>query len=318
MLVGCNQTQPDVTSSTATPPSQNESEQITGLVDNTPVPPKASVVFAPAPTPTPKPTLAPVFYTVQSGDSLIAIATRYDISVSTLQEVNGILDPRSLQIGQKLLIPPPEPLDSNIRVYRFPTPLPFTIQNIYFKQSAIGNLLVLGEVYNDGTIDLEQVRVGVTLLDGNQVELAEGYELVSLDLIQPSEKAPFALLIDNAPMFEQYQVYPVSAMQGFTGSYYRSLEVRNLQGSAEEVSTGDFSSYRVNGIVHNIGGGVADQIEVILTAYDALNQIIGIRTLELDVENLSPGTDVIFVDSLTLIGGPVERLEGVAQGRIVK
>jgi len=315
VLTGCGQALPN-SSIIATVPTFTPTTQSAELVVTMPVPTAASLLYAPASTPTPIATLAPVFYTVQTGDSLIAIASRYNVSASALQDVNGILDPRSLQIGQKILIPPEKKAGLNTRPSLFPTPLPFQIQNVYFRESAIGNLLVLGEVYNDGTISLEQVRVGITLLDSEGVELTKAYELAALDLIQRSEKAPFAILINDVPgYFEQYQIYPVSAMQGFAGSYYRALEVKNLQGIESDGPTSHFASHRVGGVVRNVGNETATDVEVILTAYDALNQVIGTRTLEIDAEPLESGGEIVFMDILTLIGGPVHRVEGIAQGR---
>ena len=59
----------------------------------------------PVPTPTPTMTPTPIIYTVQRGDNLLAIAIDHEISVEALQTANGILNPRSLQIGQVLVIP---------------------------------------------------------------------------------------------------------------------------------------------------------------------------------------------------------------------
>jgi len=52
---------------------------------------------------TPDPEL-PV-YIIQSGDYLSTIASRFGISVETLQEVNGITDPNNIAVGNQLKIP---------------------------------------------------------------------------------------------------------------------------------------------------------------------------------------------------------------------
>jgi len=57
----------------------------------------------PPPTPTATPT--PVFYVVQSGDTLLKIAIQFEVDVDALAARNGIEDPRSLQTGTRLLIP---------------------------------------------------------------------------------------------------------------------------------------------------------------------------------------------------------------------
>ncbi|MGQ9503166.1 MAG: LysM peptidoglycan-binding domain-containing protein [Anaerolineae bacterium] len=56
-------------------------------------------------TPTPLGTPTPVIHVVQSGDTLLAIANQYGVSVRDLQSANGIEDPTRLQIGQQLIIP---------------------------------------------------------------------------------------------------------------------------------------------------------------------------------------------------------------------
>jgi LysM repeat protein len=55
------------------------------------------------PTPTPTPT--PQVYIVQSGDTLSHIAVKFGVTVEALSLRNNIDDPRSLQTGQRLVIP---------------------------------------------------------------------------------------------------------------------------------------------------------------------------------------------------------------------
>jgi LysM repeat protein len=46
-------------------------------------------------------------YVVKSGDTLSSIASRYDISVSKIIEINKIKDPSLIRIGQEIMITPP-------------------------------------------------------------------------------------------------------------------------------------------------------------------------------------------------------------------
>lgn len=46
-----------------------------------------------------------IVYTVKSGDTLSDIANAYDMTSKELADYNGISDPNSLQIGQKIKIP---------------------------------------------------------------------------------------------------------------------------------------------------------------------------------------------------------------------
>ena len=57
-----------------------------------------------APTPDPKPPAADTLYTVKRGDTLVKIAKAHGTTAAALMELNGIEDPRALQIGTKLRI----------------------------------------------------------------------------------------------------------------------------------------------------------------------------------------------------------------------
>ena len=49
------------------------------------------------------------YYTVARGDTLAAIAGRYQVDVATVAAANGITNPNLLSVGQALVIPPPSP-----------------------------------------------------------------------------------------------------------------------------------------------------------------------------------------------------------------
>ena len=61
------------------------------------------------PRASPAPTDAPTFHTVNQGEVLASIAVEYDTTAEAIMIANDITDPRTLQIGQKLIIPAPQP-----------------------------------------------------------------------------------------------------------------------------------------------------------------------------------------------------------------
>ncbi|MEE8391175.1 MAG: LysM peptidoglycan-binding domain-containing protein [Anaerolineae bacterium] len=92
---------------------------------SSPVPPTPTAlaavpVYPPTHTPTlptgstPPPTEPPpverglVEYTVQAGDTLLGIATTYDVPMAAIQLENGMGDSLIVQVGQVLSIPPPD------------------------------------------------------------------------------------------------------------------------------------------------------------------------------------------------------------------
>ena len=310
VLAGCGQV---ITLSPTPTPSQAASANVapfttpTALATSTPVP------YAPLPTPTPSPTPTPVIYTVQSGDTLGGIAIKYGVGISTLQDVNNVLDPRTLQLGQKLIIPRATTSESGpfIQNRPSPTPIHFEMQNVHFSHTTIGSLWVLGEVLNTGAETLEQVRVGVRLLDGQGATLAVEDGQALLNLVSPGDVSPFAIHFAQAPReFANYQIFPVRAVPAFEGGYYRDLVVENVTHEGER-----YAAYTVSGLVRNPGSAEATDVQVVLTAYDPLDRVVASRKIVPDHNVVAVGGETTFTAILVPLGGPVERVRVVAQSR---
>ena len=307
LLAGCGQ----VITVTPTPTPAPTATIEVAVLSSTAAPTATPAPYTPAPTHTPTVTPTPVFHTVQSGESLLAVATRYNVSVAALQDANGILDPRTLQIGQQLIIPREEELEAAAEATATPTPLPLDVQNLHFSETPIGGLWVLGEVHNTSGMPLEQVRVGVTLLDENGEPLAEAASLVALDLVDVEESAPFAVLFETVPgEFDQYRAYPLSAVPAYVGSYYRDLSVEEVQMQSER-----YASYTVTGKVFNVGPEEAVEVQVVLTAYDPLDRVVAVRQAAPEHNVIARGGNTDFTAVLAPVGGPVVRVEAAAQGR---
>jgi LysM repeat protein len=88
-------------------PAASVSPSATRSTTPRPSPQTASPSIAPTPVPTVVPTPAPtqVTYTVRSGDTLSAIASRHGTTVAAIVALNGITDPSRLRVGQVLQIP---------------------------------------------------------------------------------------------------------------------------------------------------------------------------------------------------------------------
>jgi LysM repeat protein len=82
-----------------------KANSIISIGDQLIIPLPVASTSTPTPTLTPSPT--PFVYTVKSGDTLSAIAKRYETTVETLMEVNGITDATGLRAGTKLIIAQP-------------------------------------------------------------------------------------------------------------------------------------------------------------------------------------------------------------------
>ena len=268
--------------------------------------------YTPPPTPTFTATPDPTVYLVVPGDTLSRIAIQYGVSVEALQEENNILDPRTLQPGQRLVIPFGIATEGDPAQARpTPTPIPFAHRRVHFSFTPLGGLWVLGEVENTNAFTLEQIRVGIKLLDADEETLAQEHGSALLNLVEPGEVAPFAILFEKAPKeFASYQIYPLSGVPAYEGGYYKDLVVEDLAFEGEHLA-----SYQVTGSVRNIGQDEALDVQVILTAYDSLDRVIAARTIAPALNVISADGTTTFTAILVPLGGPVERIHAAAQGR---
>ena len=80
--------------------SGEQSPQVSQALQITPVPPTPSPLPA-EPTATPM----PAYHVVRSGESLTAIARRYNTTVAALAELNDIANPNTIRVGTELRLP---------------------------------------------------------------------------------------------------------------------------------------------------------------------------------------------------------------------
>ena len=101
---------PTAAATTARPsvtPTGTPQGTTTGTPGVSPTPggtPVATSTPTPSPTPEPSPFEE---YTVQQGDSLSSIAQQFGTTADELARINGITDPNTLNVGQKLQVPRP-------------------------------------------------------------------------------------------------------------------------------------------------------------------------------------------------------------------
>ncbi len=305
-LAACGQviTKPTPVPSTATP-TATLTYTPTAAATATPAP------YTPEPTATPTLSPTPVIHTIASGETLIAIASRYGVSVAAIQEANGIVDARLLRVSQEIVIPiDDESLLTAGAPTPAPTPLPLEFGKVYFGNDERGGLWALGDVTNPGTEPLEGIRVSVTLLDDANQPLAERESLIANDLLEPGEVSPFGLFFSDPPeQFTSYRTQTISAYPAQVGFYYRDLVVKDIGIESERYFT-----YHVSGTVQNIGPERAVEVTIIATLYDALGQVIGYRKIEPDHSVVLPGGETAFSTEIIPVGGPVISTHVSAEG----
>jgi LysM repeat protein len=110
-------------------------------------------------------------YTVQAGDTPYDIALRFGVSVEELMEANGITDPSSLSVGQKLIIPGQAPEGTATPEGEAATPTP-SAEGVYIVQEG-DYPSSIAEQFGISTEELMEAN-GIT----DPTSLAVGQELI--------------------------------------------------------------------------------------------------------------------------------------------
>lgn len=267
-------------------------------------------IATPVNTPTPTITPTPVIYTIQPGDTLLKVAIQFDRSTDAIQEANGIPDPRYLQIGQRVIIPPPE-LGPEDPPTPTPTPLPLEVTSINFQQAQQGMLWCFGTVHNPGNDLLTEIVIEAALLDEAGGLLAREAAFTQLDVALPDQSVPFALRFDDPPSsFAQYRIIPVSGVPLAEDTrYYFDLETFDVRGERQKST-----AYEVTGQLRNFGSADVESVRLVVIAFDDEERVLAQRQVELVVTLLKAGATTPFEVDLIVPDGTVARYEVLAQG----
>lgn len=267
------------------------------------------VPATPSDTPTPTVTPTPIIYVIKQGDTLLAIAREFGVTVKAIQEANGITDPRRLRINQEIVIPL-KVVDSEPTTVPTPTPVALRIQGLAFHRTPVDSLWCVGEVANLSGHPAEEIQVQVSLHDEQGQLLAEGAAFVQLDILAAGGRAPFAILFPAPPTsFAQYQTRILSGVpHTHLGPRYPDLEVVEDRGEWL-----DENNYRVRGQVHNTGEADAERVALIVTLYDEERHVVGARTVGIAAEVFLVGAIAPFDVTLTPLG-TVARYDVQVQG----
>lgn len=295
ILASCRPIEPTPTVIPSATPTMEATASPTSMPTKTPAP------LTPLPTDTPTMTPTPVIYVVKKGDNLLSIAKQYGVTAEAIQEANGILDPRRLQIGQELVIPMDE---SALKTPPTPTatPMPYEILGITFQRLPSGRLWCLGEIENTAGVDLEQVQVAVSLFDEAGTLLAFSTAYTESDMVPKGARAPFVAVFDNPPeTFATYQSVPLKGIPVTRQETYVSeLEIVSHTGEARGPN-----SYSVSGRLRNAGDRPTRDVRVLITAYDAAGNVVAVRKVAPEVDELLPGRSTDFQINLLATAGAV-------------
>jgi LysM repeat protein len=295
IVVGCS-----VTSPITPPPSPTEYPPVTLTVRRleSPTPIFVNIVtlsptvvsITPTETPTATISPTPTIYTVREGDTLLGIAISFGVDVGDLQAANRGIDPRTLQIGQQLIIPPPrttfpDGTPSEASILPTPTPLTLSISPPTCYPTQGGGVTCLGEISNTLGVPLERVAVVVQLLNTDGTE--EMVSAVEQRVIPTGNTAPFRAQFPINPQRGDYQVGIVV----LSADEAKNIEQRFVALRVSDESTVyESGRYIVSARVSNDDTVSALAVRATLTVRAADGRVLGYRVVQV-LDTLAPGQD---------------------------
>ncbi len=279
------------------------------LPETAAAPPTLTSSFIP-PTPAPiGPTATPHTYTIQSGDTLIAIADEHGVTVEAVQLVNAGLDPLALQVGHELIIPFVG-ANATTGYLPSPTPMPISLSPFRCYPTPAGGQLCLGEARNDSgqpAINLA-AHVTVVLPDGelgpSQVTFAP------VEIVLPGESAPLAARFADVGTVWGAVARVVAAQDGSAlMEHFLSLTIDATVG---EVSASGY--YTVTADIANESAQTASTIAVVISGYNAEDEIRAFRIIEL-AQDMLAGESARVEAAFTVPAKEINRFAVSALGR---
>lgn len=252
----------------------------------------------PLPTATATPTATPVVYVVEEGDTLLGIAIQNYTTVDEIESLNPGIVPELLQIGQRLVLPPPA---TPVYDGSLPTPIPLQIEvrRVQLARTSLGSLWLLGEVVNHGEYPAASIRVQIDLVgpDGKNVTGVSTWVVPAL--VRAGESGAFAALVPQEPAFDVQPVVSVIAGETLrtSGTYYLDLST-----DISEVTMED-GQVTIAGMIENSGGEEATAVHLVATLYNAQGEVTGYARQIME-EPLQPGEERSFTLDAVPPGGP--------------
>lgn len=266
------------------------------------------------PTPLPSPTPTPRTHVIAKGDDMFGIAWRYRVTLEELMAANPEVNPNLMIVGETLVIPAanlPEPSSEPPT----PTPIPLETGRLRCTRSADGGAWCFWPVRNPHDYPLENITAIFRLADQNAQNIQPVTAFLPLDLLPPGAALPLVAYY-APPVPEGFQasaelltVLPNPAGDG------RYLAARLSEQQVMIAENGRSASVTAQVQLAD-GESAAQRVWVAAVAYDADDQVVGVRRWENDeLGPLGAGQSLPVILQVYSQDGAIERVELFAEAR---
>jgi LysM repeat protein len=279
--------------------------------------PRRATLSPSVPSPQPLgPTPTPWVHIVQSGDTLLAIASRYGVDYAELLVANPGIDPRLLSIGTEIFIPGADgqPITALLPT---PTPVPLRLSDVRCFTTPSKAMWCLAEVRNTSMEPIEGIEAVISLIDAQGELLASQQVYGPLNLVREAGSLPLAAFFPDPPeeayfpVVELVSAVPVSdASTRYADVDVRTTTTQQDQDGMRWIMQGE-AEVREEAAVNGA------QLSLLLVAYDDGGEVVGFRKWEPDAP-LSPGVSVAFEINIFSLGPAIERVELLVEALAVR
>jgi len=293
-------TPPTATASGVTPTSLPTYSVGTPSPSDTPEPIITSTQKPLLPSPTPR------VHTVQTGDTLIGIAVRYDLTLEQLMAANPKVNPSQLSVGTEVLIP--RDGDEPAAALPSPTPLPAGLSAPSCYPTGSKELHCLLQITNQGQTALENISVLVNLHDSSGDITASEIAVPPLDRLEVGHALP--LLVRFSPPLPPVQ----AAFSRLLTSLPAGDDLPQVESSITKTQPDPQGRFiEVEGRIElpeNLEG--RDQVWVLITGQDESGQTVGFRKW-ISEEALQPSGVISFQTVVYSLAPPLAGVNVQAQ-----
>ena len=269
--------------------------------------PEAIVQLTPTPLPFPTPT--PTIYVVGAGETISAIALRYQVDIAAILAANPQVNPSAMSVGTKLIIP----LSSGNGQTINSTPVPLRVVALNCLLLRDGGVQCFLLVKNDQSLPVESIYAHIILGNSQGGQLMDQTGTSPVDILYPGQSMPITAYFQGpvtTPFQTSYQIISGLEVQDGNARYLDT----NVENQQIKISS-DGLSMVVNGqIALKDVNKKASKIMLAGVAYDAKDQVVGVRRWE--SPNLLPaGQKISFSIQVYSVGASISRVEVLTESR---